>query len=127
MRILIPAAFAAAAIAAASVTLATAPVAQPAAAAAPAAVQLAPAQASGLRATVQAFYAAASDTVRDAFVFDVCMPHGGGARAEWLGPRGRRAYDKLTVKLNAAYLVDPRDSAVEQVQRDFCRAVHGMR
>lgn len=79
-----------------------------------------------LRLTVIEFYSA-RHAVQDAIAFDVCKNDGpydrDTAREHWLNVRGKRAYDRITAKLKAAYLADPRDAAVEQVHKDFCDAV----
>lgn len=82
-----------------------------------------------LRPTIAAFYQAPKNA-RMAFVLDACiLPDEGGyapresARAEWLKPHERHSYDQIDRELTTVYLADPRDSAVERVQRDFCNAV----
>jgi hypothetical protein len=79
-----------------------------------------------LRASVIEFYGA-SHAAQDAIAFDVCLNDGPydreTARENWLNRRGKRAYDRVMVRLKRAYLADPRDAAVEQVHKDFCDAV----
>jgi hypothetical protein len=64
----------------------------------------------------------ARPTVRAAIAFDVCAGEAGGAREEWLGPKRRRAYDRIKARLDAVYAADPRDGAVHRAHRTFCRA-----
>lgn len=70
-------------------------------------------------------YRAAPATVRAAIAHDQCFvsEETGGTGSTGMGARGNSAYNRVSAKLQAAYLADPRDGAVAQVNMDFCTAV----